>query len=480
MNCKQFNSIILITFFFFSAGQIISAGPVIIRDNRIHDIALTPVLGRGYTIATNTFQSRCIKNVVMTSPSYDFTYKFRSISGGSSTSASGTQRARGMAGLDVIVPVAEVPVELGLNIDLSASYTYSGGVKMYYHRILVEINMNSYYASVDEAKSMLSDAAIEMLAASDVAGFFSSCGTYYVRSLGRNARFISVFTYMDTSVEADMSFEAELKAELSAFKIFKGLDVSQGMESSFATKASVKRLTIDTMAFGLGKKKKASLISYDLPTYKAAIRDAFLSMQDKRTGKVSSMEVVPWIENTEFQRQIKLEQVAVDEKSGKAMNLHRKKHNLELNGEFLAEIDRVDRRLLNRYYRAKICRQTIDNNWKKDGKFYPGFKDRLIINHKFPVRQMKLVELDKMLTEDSIIKLLDEEEGFMYGTEGAEACIEKLHKNKFFKKNWRQIGVCTNLRAKFVTATNSTIDDYCMPLLVPVRSKSILKEERKK
>ena len=170
----------------------------------------------------------------------------------------------------------------------------------------------------------------------------------------------------------------------------------------------------------------------------------------------------------------------MDEESFKTLNLHRKKHNLELNGEFLAEIDRGDRSLLNRYYRAKICRQTIDNNWKKDGKFYPGFENRLVINHKFPARQMKLVDLDKMLTEDSIIKLLDKEEAFMYGSESAEACIEKLHKNKFFKKNWREIAVCKNLRARFVAATNSSIDDYCMPRLVPVRSKSILKEEGKK
>lgn len=66
-----------ITFFFIIISAVnVSAGPVVIRDNRVTDIGTTPVLGRGYTMSTNTFQSICLKDVKLTEPSYDFTYRF--------------------------------------------------------------------------------------------------------------------------------------------------------------------------------------------------------------------------------------------------------------------------------------------------------------------------------------------------------------------------------------------------------------------
>ena len=420
-----------------------------------------------------------MKDVVKTVPSYDFTYKFTSLEGKTSTSASSSGSTSAKGGADVVVPL-EVPIELGVNLDVTSKYTYSGGVKLYYHRILVEINMDSYYSSVDEAKSELSESVAAMLSAKDIPGFFNSCGTYYVRSLGRNSKFISVFTYLDTSVQADMSFERELKAEISAFKIVRGLDVSQTSKSSFSTKASLKRLTIDTMAFGLGKNKEASLISYDLESFKAAIRDAFISMQNVDTGKVSSMEVVPWIENTQFQKLIKLEEVTTDPSTGKTMTLYRKKHNLELNSEFLAEIERADRNMLNNYYKAKICRKTIDANWKKDGQFYPGMGDSMIINNKFPEKQIKLSELDKVLSESEIEKLLEQEDQFMYGSSGAQKCIDSLMDASMFKKSWRKIPLCSKFRSKFAAVLGSTIDDYCMPTLAPIRSNIEPKPQEKK
>ena len=55
------------------------AGPTIIRDNRVTDLSTTPVLGRGYSIGTNTFQSTCMQNVIITEPSYDMKYSFTQI-----------------------------------------------------------------------------------------------------------------------------------------------------------------------------------------------------------------------------------------------------------------------------------------------------------------------------------------------------------------------------------------------------------------
>jgi len=460
-------SVLLLFIFIATFSHNIQAGPTVMRDNRISDIGLTPVLGRGYTIATNTFQSLCMKNVVNTTPSYDFQYKFRSLSGSASTSASASVSERMSGGAMIPLEELGIPLSLGVELEAQASYTYSGGVKMYYHRILVEINMDSYYASVDEAQTDLSESAAALLSNDDVPGFFNSCGTYYVRSLGRNAKFISVFTYLDTSVTADVAFEEQLKAQVSAFDIVKGIEADVAIKSSFSATARLKQLSINAMAIGLGKNEGATLISYDLETFKAAIRDAFISMQKEKTGKVSTMEVIPWVENTKFQQLIKLEKNTIDPATGKTMPLYKKKHNLELNGEYLAEIDRADRNMLNIYYKAKICRQTIDTNWKKDGQFYKGMENSLIVNNKIISEKMKLSELDKILTPEYIDKLLQDENTFMYGSGGAQVCIGKMMEVNMFKKNWREIPECVKLRSKLSAVMGSTIDNYCMPKLAP-------------
>lgn len=74
---KQLTILSLMIFVMAMFSAVLIAGPTVIRDNRVTDLATTPVLGRGYSIATNTYQSTCLKDVVMTEPSYDFTYTFQ-------------------------------------------------------------------------------------------------------------------------------------------------------------------------------------------------------------------------------------------------------------------------------------------------------------------------------------------------------------------------------------------------------------------
>ena len=67
--------IIFLIFTFTLMGQIYASSRVI-RDNRLDDLGVTPALGRGYSIATNTYQSLCMDKVVVTTPSYNFKYNF--------------------------------------------------------------------------------------------------------------------------------------------------------------------------------------------------------------------------------------------------------------------------------------------------------------------------------------------------------------------------------------------------------------------
>jgi hypothetical protein len=441
----------------------IFAGPTIIRDNRIFDLAATPVLGRGYSLSTNTFQSTCMKDIKVTRPSYDFDYTFESME-----SLKETKRASTISGK------ADVSY-LAFDIKASGTSTTIEGKMYFYHNVRVEVNVDTYYASVDESSTNLSDSSRILLANNDIPGFFHSCGSYYVRSLGRTAKFVSIFTYLHEEETRDKQFELQLELAIKGFgaqliKLLGGggqADLSLSVKSSFAAMARKKRLTITTKAWGLGKNEKASLISYDLETYKAAIKDAFMSMQDPMTGRVTTMEIVPWVENADFQRYIKLEE-DTEAETGKKLLLFEKKHILSMNAEFLARIDRTARNLMDIYYKALICRQMIDMNWKRDGKFLPGLEDAEIQNNRNP-NKIRITRLDSELSPENIEQLYRNEDAFMYGEGGARDCIKEIIKEGIFKRSWRDIEVCRNLRKKFSTSLNEIIDDYCMPRLVRQR-----------
>ena len=433
------------------------AGPTIIRDKRITDLALTPTLGRGYTIVTNTFQSKCLANVVITDPSYDFQYKFESIES-SNTSHMATAAS---FGLDVAVK--------GVTVGASASSSASRDTVETKHHIYVEINMDTYYASVDESQTQMGSSAAQLLTNNDIPGFFSSCGSYYVRSLGRNAKFISIYTYSDKSEKKDAAFESSVRAGIMAFGGGEASVSGELMQS-----ASEKKLTIIARAYGLGKNEGASLISYDIETFKAAVKDAFISMQNPMTGKVVNMEIVPWVENTEFQNLIKLEEDVPDPVTGKTMLLYKKKQVLNGNAEFLAEIERADRNMMNIYYKAKICRNTIEANWMEGADLHKDFEKALIGNNKFPSQSLPLRQLlDQNLKYEQIEALLTAEEKFMYAKGGAGDCINDMLDSGMFAKSYRNIDSCKKIRGQLSAVIGDTIDNYCMPEIFKAPAKPV-------
>jgi len=481
--------IILAFFVFLITSDLLYAGPTVITDNRVVDLATTPVLGRGYSIATNTYQSTCLKNIELTEPSYDFTYLFNSIE------IKGLGDGELESKIDVKSFSEAFRNELIKKLLPQRNKGKETEQQYYNHNIYVEVNLNSYYASVDESKSKISKSAARLLQSNDIPGFFSSCGSYYVRSIGRNAKFVAIFTYRTQEPVADKNFEDDLETELSGFgkgikKKITGTVIDAAFDAAdvitdrvFKKKAASKKLTINVAAFGLGKNEKATLISYDIDSFKSAIADAFLSMQNPRTGKVSTIEVVPWVENTEFQSNVKLDEdveVVVEDpskeeqKDGKSVKktrkllLYEKKQILNLNAEFLAELERMDRKMLNLYYKAKICRKFIDENWTNNGILKNEYRLKNVLNNKVGATY-PLIKLDKLLTQAKIDQLLDKEKLFMYGGtgwgEGAATCMKKMMRLGIFKVPYRDIKSCIDILKKMADVENQIIENYCMPML---------------
>ena len=508
------------------------AGPTVIQDNRITNLATTPVLGRGYSIATNTYQSTCLKDVVMTEPSYDFTYSFKEMDEFLNESSSETNTLTKLATTSFRNYIVKKEIESQKKKGTEATTKTKQVTKK---RIMATIVLDSYYASVDESKSPLSNTAAQLLNNNDIPGFFSSCGSYYVRSIGRNAVFVAVFEFESVSESEDKDFVYQLETEIKSFRKkvvtevktkYRGYwfwrskasttrkstttweeDAAQTenygeQEDTFSKSTEKRKLTITASAFGLGKNKNASLISYDIATFKSAIRDAFLSMQNPKTGKVTRIEVVPWVENTDFQALVKLdgrpEDVVKEELAGKETKkqvkrkllLYEKKKIMNENAEFLAEIDRADRNMLNIYYKARLCRQKINNKfkYKKKGKliYKADYASRYVRNNRYEKAGIKLTELDTNLNAGKIKGLLQAHREFMYGGgkwgAGAAVCMDQIMKQGIFRVSFRDISSCMELQEKLAQAEDELVENHCMPILfgkgiVPMDSAAATEEK---
>ena len=51
------------------------AGPYVISDDRVRSLDITPTLGRGYSVMTNSFQSTCVVVEETTIPSFNYDCK---------------------------------------------------------------------------------------------------------------------------------------------------------------------------------------------------------------------------------------------------------------------------------------------------------------------------------------------------------------------------------------------------------------------
>ncbi|MBT4527387.1 MAG: hypothetical protein HOC24_12615 [Deltaproteobacteria bacterium] len=527
---KMYRFLVSILIIVFSTAYV-SAGPTIIRDGRITDTAMTPVLGRGYSVGTNTFQSTCMQDVITTEPSYDLVYTFESMKSKSSTDSTRARQTSNTSEVGRTTSSNNSSSYRGWGIKKSSSSQYrtaykrkvarSGSSRVtekgtsYKHIIEVNVNLISYYASVDEAQSILSQSASNLLQSRDIIGFFSSCGPYYVRSIGREATFLSFFEYETTTTERDTAFESTLESQIKGFRSVArqssrgsnwfgrsrsnsnstdrtdfSYSASDKSQSTFNSKAENKNLTITSYAFGLGISEDAQVLSFDIGSFKRAIGDAFKSMQNARTGKVINMEVVPWVENTQFQNLIELEQEAdeyepVLDAAGQpvldaegnptqrlkpAVMLYEKKMLLNENAEFIIEIDRVDRNIMNMYYKAKLCRRNIEANWKRGRELKEEYVGALIQNKRYLDKTIPIETLDEVVSNENVNAIYDTHKTFMYGTDkkkagGASVCMNEIMKKGIFKVSYRAIESCQPVIQNMGEIQNEVIENYCMPEL---------------
>lgn len=505
------------------------AGPVIIRDEMISDRGLTPSLGRGYSIATNSFQSICLAaGFKTTTPSYDFVYSFESMEGIGYTIPDILTVAQGDTSQAPLVTIT-VPKDGSVS---EGGDKFTVGAPTEKHYIKVSIAIDVYYHSIHEGGAALSEAAAKLLEKKDLPGFFDACGVYYTRSITRRGTYLSLFSYeTKTGGGRDRAFEQSLKDYITGFgsapkaaaKPAKPgqanaaqpgqANAGQADTGSSPTGAlnpapppqsvswrslqqefQSKKTTIRSYGFGLGKTETPTgeLVAYDLDTFKKAAVAALTAMQETNAGIVTAIEVVPWVENLSFQEKFVLAKDAyIDDPRALpaapaapgadpatpvptafklSISPYAQKRILSQNSEFLSEIDRASRNRLLNYYRAKTCRATIDRNYgtKVAGQLEPLAATRKLVNNR--TRDSKasptLDDLYKKELNDAKLSELGlEYENFTYTR--AQTCLNVLLSSSFTIQLYREMPACKSLEQEFVVASSRDIDDYCLPTLGP-------------
>ncbi len=432
----------------------INAASRVIQDNRLDSLGITPSLGRGYSISTNTYQSQCISSVETTLPSYDLTYSFKEIEKDWKTSFKTSSRT------DVSFSHLFVSGNVDFTIETSGSNTY------HYHHIFVDISVNSYYYSMDEANSIMSSTARDLLAKGDVVGFFSSCGPYYIRSIGRHSQFLAILRYKTTSSTRDTSFELKIRAHLKG--LFDSGDVNSDTSGEFHSEVSDKQLSIVVWAQGLGKNELADIIPTDIDSFKSSVKQAIRTMQDPDSGRVTSIEVVPWVENTEFQ-------TLVEPDSNENLDI-KKKLTILANSELVAELSRIDRDLFSQYQKASLCRNTLKENFIDVTAPYSYDEDKVFFRDiTNPTNEISLKQFSATLSEENVAAYLVAANKFNYGTDnvpdgttslttGAVHCIDQIHDGGIDEVHYSSFQSCNDARVKTVTQA-IFLDKYCLPSL---------------
>jgi len=179
------------------------ASPYIISDDRARSLDVTPVLGRGYSIGTNSYQSTCLIVNEVTTPSYNYNYEF-------------TDYSRKTEGNND----REVGVKLSLNFAYAAikaevDYSASSSVERKSNTRMISSTMRieRYYSSVREELSSLSDDALTLLDRQDYIGFFKSCGPNYIRSIRRAQELTAIFKFEEESADTASKFALAIQVQ---------------------------------------------------------------------------------------------------------------------------------------------------------------------------------------------------------------------------------------------------------------------------
>ena len=121
---------------------------------------------------------------------------------------------------------------------ISGSVESTGTSTSTYHHVVATMRVERYYSSIMENNAYLSNDAEQLLSEKDYIGFFSACGSNYVRSIRRAMEVTAIFSFKASSESKASKYAADLKV-----KVF-GRSIGGSMSSHQDSKSSDESLTI--------------------------------------------------------------------------------------------------------------------------------------------------------------------------------------------------------------------------------------------
>lgn len=356
-----------------------------ISDLRIQDHDITPVLGRGYSVATGGLQSSCLGVVERTKPSYDFISFFTEFKGDSEI-----DRKSAWSGT---IKYTKSYWWSRKTIEGSYSVTGSSNTKKKQHHIIFTMKTERYYSSVDEITAELSDSALSLLESGQYISFFQACGPNYIRGIRRAAELSAIFSYESTNSRFNYKTDSDIKSAVSGW--WRPTTNNKSSSSSkIDSNAMRSSLTINIRGFGLALNEEGadSMIATSMEDVKKVMDFAFQSMQTIGTGMVQGIEIVPWVDNPQFQVAAGLGDILQkcddgdddeenddkdegEETTCTVVSTEMKKMSLSTNGEYVATMNHVLRKKIDILHDMQQCRTMLHEFTDDDLQAF-------LINHK--------------------------------------------------------------------------------------------------
>jgi hypothetical protein len=183
--------------------------------------------------------------------------------------------------------------------------------------VVSSMSIERFYASVREEISPIIPEGLALLERKDYVGFFMSCGSNYIRSIRRKQEVTGIFKFETTSVSTASAFASSLKTNIAD----EDGDGRQSSNSATSTKFDNvnSSLEIKILGYGLGLSQEGAgtLVANDLSEFNAVMDFAFRAMTQSGGGSmdigmVYGVEVVPWVDNVQFQTNAKVTQENIE------------------------------------------------------------------------------------------------------------------------------------------------------------------------
>ena len=266
------------------------------------------------------------------------------------------------------------------------------------------------------------------------------------------SRYSTIYALFSLNESNTTSKDFQSKLE----RIFQSVPSSEQKNETYFQNNS---LYIRLAGFGLAKKHILSLAPTDLDSFKKILQNSTQAMAGNLTGRVEAIEIIPWMDNLNFQ-------YFLNQKENKQSHFLRKWIIAE-NSEFIAQLKNSYRELQEQYFMAVNCQAKLTRHLARE-KAWKQIKFRNYQNQKTIIATQLLKQLTALTgqntlwlnTNKPLSKTLYQK--WQEFTQKADECLAELEP-EMIRTSYRDISSCADMITELVQIMPQTLLDYCPP-----------------